>query len=139
MKATIVSALILLLLNSNQSFAATPQLTSAEEKIKRQASKALSNQKTVTVKLKSGVVLKGSMQEVSTNDFKLEKSDTGTVQTIAYSDVVSIQAPNQFLNALKNIGKFAFGGTALGIGGAKALIGVIAFLSVIILIVANSD
>ena len=129
----------LLVISVNQCYGAMPQLTSAETKVKAQAAKAQSNRKTVKVKLKSGIVVKGQVLEVSTNDFKLEKSDTNLIQTIAYSDVSTIQEPSQLLNALKNIGKFTFGGTALGVGGAKALITVAAFLGVFILIVANSD
>src|SRR2546423_7383364 len=98
MKTKRLSLLILLTLVSataNRALAATPQRATAEEKIKTQVSKALGNQKNVTVKLKSGVAIKGQVQEVSSGDFKLQKSDTGLVQTIAYADVAAVQEPNQ--------------------------------------------
>ena len=131
-----VAFLMLLLIGANQCFAALPQAKTLEEKIKAQVSKALGNQKTVTVKLKNGVAIKGLVDEVSTTDFKLRRSDTPAVQTIAYADVAAVQEPSQFVNALKNLGKFAFGGTALGFGGVKTLIGVAAFFGMMMLLIA---
>jgi hypothetical protein len=96
----------------------------AIEKVRLKVAKmGVGDKAKVTVRMKNGTKIKGFVSQASANEFTVRNNQTGDPTTIAYSDVLKVEA-NGGHSTARNL--------ALGIG-----IGVGAFLLVLVAVFAS--
>lgn len=130
---SILAITLILLIGHLQVLAAIPAQNKTEDEIKKTVTQALYKDRHVTVKHKSGRVIKGKVQSADIDSFTLQVVNSAGLETFKYSEVASIKIHSAFGRVFGTI----VGGPAYATGGWKGVAIISALFGGLIAIVAS--
>lgn len=117
-----VTLSLLTLSTSARTYAQTAPADALAVKVKADVAKRAEKNGPVSVKLRDGSKLKGTLSQVSEDGFTLTDSKSGQVRTLTYTEVASVKGAG----GLSRLAKIGIG---LGIAGAVAVV-VLAYVAI---------
>jgi hypothetical protein len=85
--------------------AAVQSASTAQEEVRARITRAKQTKRVLEVALDNGAVIKGTVQEVAAEHFKLKEFNSQFIRDIRFTEINSVKEQSRFATAMRNAGK----------------------------------